>query len=163
MLQCLTNSFLDFLSFIQMVNLVPNYKIISNPTTFSCKTLPPRMIIFNSLLFEPAGEGKWRKRRRQRGNGLGRGREGESLLIVHLPSGTGTSSWTSIFSVCPALTFPDGTFVLYSILEAICFCSRWHQPSGSLLDVHVTPQFLKSQVYLGLFRYKPPCSLHKKR
>lgn len=146
-----------------MVNLVPNYKIISNPTTFSCKTLPPRMIIFNSLLFEPAGEGKWRKRRRQRGNGLGSGREGESLLTVHLPSGTGTSSRTSIFSVCPALTFPDGTWVPYSILEAICFCSRWHQPSGSLLDVHVTPQFLKSHVYLGLFGYKPRCSLHKKR
>lgn len=162
MLLLLANSFLDFLSFIQMVNLVPNYKIISNPITFSCKTLPPKMIIFNSLLLEPAGEGKWRKRRRQRGNGLGRGREGESLLIVRLPSGTGTSSWTSIFFICPALTLPDGSFVLYSTLEAIWFCLRWHQPSGSLLNVHVTPQFLKSQVYLGLFGHKPRCSLHKK-
>lgn len=163
MLQLLANSFPDFLSFIQMVNLVPNYKIISNPTTFSCKTLPPKMIIFNSLLLEPAGEGKWRKRRRQRGNGLGRGREGESLLIVRLPSGTGTSSWTSIFFICPALTLPDGSFMLYSTLEAIWFCLRWQQPSGSLLNVHVTPQFLKSQVYLGLFGHKPWCSLHKKR
>ena len=163
MLLLLANSFLDFLSFIQMVNLVPNYKIISNPITFSCKTLPPKMIIYNSLLLEPAGEGKWRKRRRQRGNGLGRGREGESLLIVRLPSGTGTSSWTSIFFICPALTLPDGSFVLYSTLEAIWFCLRWHQPSGSLLNVHVTPQFLKSQVYLGLFGHKPRCSLHKKR
>lgn len=37
------------------VNLIPNYKIISNPTTFAYKTLLPRVIIFNSLFLASTG------------------------------------------------------------------------------------------------------------
>lgn len=84
--QLLEDSFLDFPSFTQAVNLRPNYKIIGNPTTFSCKTLPPRMIIFNALfLASTVGGVGERKRRRPRGNRVG----GRSLLMVDLPSGTG--------------------------------------------------------------------------
>lgn len=55
--QLLENSLLGFLSLTKTVNLIPNYKIIGNPTTFSCKTLPPRRTVFNSLLLAPMGEG----------------------------------------------------------------------------------------------------------
>ena len=67
-----------------MVNLVPNYKIISNPTTFSYKTLPPRMTIFNSLLFEPAGEGN-EERGEATGKRIGK-REGGRKFAYCTPS-----------------------------------------------------------------------------
>lgn len=106
MLQFLEHSFLDFLSFTETVNLVSNYRIIGNPTTFPCKTLTPRMIIFNSFLASMGGGAGGRKKRQPRGNRLGSGREGESLLIVDLPSGTGISSWTFHFLHLPSTDPP---------------------------------------------------------
>lgn len=152
MLQLLEISFLDFLSFTQIVNLIPNNEIIGNPTTFSYKTLLPRMIILNPLFLASVGGGEWggRKKRRQRGNRLGSGRQGECLLIVDLSSGTGTNSWTSIFSTYPALTLPDDSFFCFcSILEAICLHSRWYQPPGSLLHAKVTHSSYRVQYTQG--------------
>lgn len=63
--QLLEDSFLDFPSFTQAVNLRPNYKIIGNPTTFSCKTLPPRMIIFNTLFLASTVGGVGRKKEKE--------------------------------------------------------------------------------------------------
>lgn len=42
-------------SSLHTLNLTPNYKIIGNPTSFYCKTIPPRVIIFNSLLLASMG------------------------------------------------------------------------------------------------------------
>ena len=126
MLQLLEISFLDFLSFTQIVNLIPNNEIIGNPTTFSYKTLLPRTIILNSLFLTSVGGEEWGGGTERKGGQGEIGWEvGESSLIVDLSSGTGTSSWTSIFSTYPALTLPDDSFFYFcSILEAVCFHSR---------------------------------------
>lgn len=47
--------FIPQLSSIHTLNLTPNYKIIGNPTSFCCKTLPPRTII--SRLIAPCIHG----------------------------------------------------------------------------------------------------------
>ena len=66
MLQLLEISFLDFLSFTQIVNLIPNNEIIGNPTTFSYKTLLPRTIILNSLFLTSVGGGEWGGRKKEK-------------------------------------------------------------------------------------------------
>lgn len=162
-LQLLENSLLGFLSFTKTLNLIPNYKIIGNPTTFPCKTLPPRRTVFNSLLLTPMGKGESRKRRRPGGNGLGSGSGGGSVLIVDLPSGVGTSSWMSIFSICPGLTLPDCSVICFcSTLEAVRFHSRWYQPAGSLRDAEIAHSSYRLPVYLGLLGDKHLCLHYKK-
>lgn len=47
--------FIPRLSSLHTLNLTPNYKIIGNPTSFCCKTLPPRTII--SQLIAPCIRG----------------------------------------------------------------------------------------------------------
>lgn len=50
------------------VNLIPNYKIIGNPTTFAYKTLLPRVIIFNSL-FLASTEGRMGRKKEKEAKG----------------------------------------------------------------------------------------------
>lgn len=111
-LQLLAILFLDFLSFIQTIHLIPNYKIIGHPTTSSCKTLPPRMIIFSSLLLASAGEGK------EEGEG-GQGeidREveaGEVCLLYTRLRGQGEQGLGHPCSQnCPAWTLPSASVLL---------------------------------------------------
>lgn len=166
-LQLLENSLLGFLSFTKTVYLIPKYKIIGNPTTFSCKTLPPRRTVFNSLLLAPMGEGGRQKEAKGKWAGKREGGREEVCLLENFLQGwilrDPTSSWTSIFSIWPGLTLPDWNVICFcSILEAIRFHSRWYQPAGSVINVVITHSSRRLPVYLGVFGHKHLCLLYKK-